>query len=368
MKPTIIKERDLDDEIRKAAKKKYDSIFALSNSLTKEGKIKLSVKQPKEISLEAGSKMRLLDEGTCLYDAENIRFVLMKGAIKRWYDELNNDFVGIIKYGHGDFGNNPITLGIWTKDDLELVDIGDGKIAVDVIPHFYEGLSKLDDLRLMPYTVGISSEFMAFYNEKLSDEKGVPYIQDIDLDAFAVVGDVGNVNSGGISLNKNVKKEGNKMALDILKSVRTYLDSLKSDEKDNDKLDEDKTEAEVETEGETVESENEETELNNSEIDEILKESLSTIEELHKENKDLRETLQELYDSHEKLTQKNVELSNKIVEQDTEKYNKNKSTIESLQKALKDNKADKKSNENDRERILELIRQQEKSETVIGGM
>lgn len=62
----------------------------------------------------------------------------------------------------------------------------------------------------MPYTIGISAEFMASYDEELSYEYEFPVIEHLFIMGFGIVGDVGNVNSSGINLSA---EEADKMAL-----------------------------------------------------------------------------------------------------------------------------------------------------------
>lgn len=204
----FIKKRDVQTQARKRMKKDLDEIFEFSNNekqSTLNHIVQLANNNLKEIGW-----VRLLDEGTVLYGDGSIRSYIKRGALQAYYDSLEDDYIGYINIGHIDFSTLPIFVGQWSKKDLRLVDLGEGRKALEVNMKVDESLSVIQDLQKMPYTIGISAEFLANCDEELSYEYEFPVIEELFIVGFGIVGDVGNVNSSGINLSA---EEVDKMAL-----------------------------------------------------------------------------------------------------------------------------------------------------------
>ena len=194
----IIDKRDVRTARRKIAKKEYDSM------------IKLSAKTDnmKKLSADDGT-YRLLDEGAVVYANGDIDFYIQKGTLAKYMEALPDDYEGTINLGHIPFAQFPIILGTWTKDDLTLVDIGDGRQGLDVRLRLDDGNSIVQDLRRASYTVGLSAEFGYSINEEASREYGLDIVDDLFITDFAIVGEAGNVGSSDVRLN--VKGESMKI-------------------------------------------------------------------------------------------------------------------------------------------------------------
>lgn len=177
----IIDERKRRTIRRKLRKREFDNIMNLSvngNVLT----------------------VRLLDEGAVMgYNSP--LFYIKKGTLAKYLRKLPKDYVGTINLGHMDFATFPFILGTWTKKDLHLVDIGDGRQALDVDLRLDEGSVFVKELRRMPYTLGVSAEFTYHEDEESTKKFNLEILDEIFMGNFAIVGECGNVNSSGIRLN-----------------------------------------------------------------------------------------------------------------------------------------------------------------------
>lgn len=197
----IIDEREKRTIYRKFRKKQYDDAINLS--------------------VTEGPVVRLLDEGAVVYANGDIDFYIMKGTLERFYMSLPDDYEGSINLGHMDFPTFPILLGKWRKSDLRLVDIGEGRKGLDVVLHLDESISLVQDLKKMPYDLGVSAEFTYHANEDASETYGFLVIDEVNIRDFAIVGECGNVNSSGITL-----KGGSTVNL---KELTAMLDSESTD-------------------------------------------------------------------------------------------------------------------------------------------
>lgn len=146
--------------------------------------------------------VRLLDEGVIIECDGSIDSVIAKGAIKRWFEALPDDYEGNIDKDH----NRSIDLGTFTKDQLKLVDLGGGRYGIDVNVQLNTELHATQDLLLMDNRKAISSEFMAIegYEVKASSILGdeldrkdysVPVITEVALTGYGVVETPLNANS-----------------------------------------------------------------------------------------------------------------------------------------------------------------------------
>lgn len=181
----LIEERDKRTVRRKIAKKEWDEMITLSVNDTQT--------------------VRLLDEGAVVMANGNIDFYIQKGTLEKFLTDLEEDYVGTINVGHMDFASFPFILGTWTKKDLHLVDIGDGRKGLDVDLHLDYENPLVKSLAMMPYSLGVSAEFYVHVNEEASYRIGVEVIDDVFIHDFAIVGEAGNVNSSGIKLKGGTK-------------------------------------------------------------------------------------------------------------------------------------------------------------------
>lgn len=145
---------------------------------------------------------RLLDEGVIIECDGSIDSIIAKGAIKRWFDALPDDFEGNIDKDH----NRSIDLGTFTKEQLKLVELGDGRYGVDVDVKLDEELNATQDLIKMNNRKAISSEFRAIngYAVQASSVLGdqldrpdyqIPVITEVALTGYGVVETPLNANS-----------------------------------------------------------------------------------------------------------------------------------------------------------------------------
>lgn len=172
----IIKKRDKRTIVRLMKKRQYDEIVDLSTS--------------------TDMWVPLLDEGAIVDAHGEVDFFIMRGVLRNFYEELSSDHVGVIKMAHLDFYSQfPIVLGEWTKNDLRLVDIGNGRESLEVNVRLNTDLNIVQDLLKMPYTLGISAEISRRFNEQWSEKLHVPVVEGIWMENFGIVGDPGNVRS-----------------------------------------------------------------------------------------------------------------------------------------------------------------------------
>lgn len=274
---------------RRLAKEQYDSLITLSTG----GK----------------GRLRLLDEGAIVYADGSLDCYIEKGTLQKYVDELPDDFKGYINLGHMSFAIFPFYLGEWTKKDLSLEDIGDGRKALYVTPHFYQDSVFVQELKRRDYTIGISAEFYPEGEYKaipVDTEGNTDYIlciNGVNIDEFGVVGECGNVNSSGIRL------QGGE---DLGKLKELF-----------------KTLIEEEAEEEIIEKEIEETEGDTEDknfSDELSENSEGTDDSEDAEDSDnsdngmteVLETISNLQAENESLKAENEKLSVKVAEMESE--------------------------------------------------
>ena len=166
--------------------------------------------------------VRLLDEGVIVDSDDYVYAVIKKGTVKKWFDNLSDNFVGRIDKDHC----TSIELGSFTKKDLRLVECGNGRYAVDVNVSLDKELYATKDLLRANNRFAISAELRSKVNEyitytkatgeKLSDDEQdylVPVIEDIEIEGYAVVASPKNANSYDEDLLVNASaEEGNPMS------------------------------------------------------------------------------------------------------------------------------------------------------------
>lgn len=232
------------------------------------------------LSVGKSDRVRLLDEGVVVDACGNPLFYIKKGTLKAYYDSVPDDFEGVINLGHMDFAQFPFVLGTWTKKDLYLVDMGDGRMALDVDLHLDEGSFIVKELRRARYTLGVSSEFTYHVDEEMTEKYELEILDRIFISGFAVVGEAGNVNSSGINFGG-----GKGMTVQELTAA---LDGEQNDlEEINKKLDALLEPEEPETEEDPKE---EEEEVDEAELAAVE----AAIEKIQQENAELKAEVEKL--------------------------------------------------------------------------
>lgn len=180
----IIKERDLRTIARMKRKKEIDKVIPLSTT---------------------DLWVPLIDEGAIITPSGDVDFIIRKGACERFFDAIPGDFVGHITMAHLNFASQfPILLGTWSKEDLRLTEIDDdGRLGLDVRLMLNKELHCVQDLLMMPYTLGTSARLLVLSKDShWSERLGVDVVNDFWINEFGIVGDAGNVRSSGINLRR----------------------------------------------------------------------------------------------------------------------------------------------------------------------
>ena len=328
---------------RKKGKAFYDNVITLS-SVDKENHYV-------SVNLSSGyvenKPTRLIDEGAITYEGGNdIRLYIKKGAVQAFYDSLSSDYVGYINLAHIDIASLPLNLGTWTKDDLTVVDIGDGRKGLDVNVKLNRELHIVQDLLKQEIPLSISAELRGTIDFESSFKFNAPFYNEIEIAGFSVVANPANVNSTGENLNS---KGDSKMNLweKILK-----LSSENKEENKNEALEskeEEKEEKEPSKEEKALESKEEGTE--SKEEDKKGEETLETVEM----SKDDMEKINKFMDAFEALSAKvealeteNAELKEKLKsskKEKTEFEKKAESTLDRLSSLISGQANDKEKKE-----------------------
>lgn len=274
---------------RKKGKAFYDNAITLS-SVDKENHYV-------SVNLSSGyvenKPTRLIDEGAITYEGgDDIRLYIKKGAVQAFYDSLSSDYVGYINLAHIDITSLPLNLGTWTKDDLTVVDIGDGRKGLDVNVKLNRELHIVQDLLKQEIPLSISAELRGTLDFESSFKFNAPFYNEIEIAGFSVVANPANVNSTGENLNSKGDSEMN-LWEKILK-----LSSENKEEKKNEALENKEEEKEPSKEEKTPESKEEGTE--NKEEAKKGEETLETVEM----SKDDMEKINKFMDAFEALSAK----------------------------------------------------------------
>lgn len=327
---------------RKKGKAFYDNAITLS-SVDKENHYV-------SVNLSSGyvenKPTRLIDEGAITYEGgDDIRLYIKKGAVQAFYDSLSSDYVGYINLAHIDIASLPLNLGTWTKDDLTVVDIGDGRKGLDVNVKLNRELHIVQDLLKQEIPLSISAELRGTLDLESSFKFNAPFYNEIEIAGFSVVANPANVNSTGENLNSKGDSEMN-LWEKILK-----LSSENKEEKKNETLEnkeEEKEEKEPSKEENTLESKEEGTENEESKKGE---ETLETVEM----SKDDMEKINKFMDAFEALSAKvealeteNAELKEKLKnskKEKTEFEKKAESTLDRLSSLISGQANDKEKKE-----------------------
>lgn len=298
--PTIVKEIQKSLKTRKEAKKILDESINLSSLKDKELTMSLS-----NLGIVEGSTMRLLDEGALYYEGgENVRLFFEKGVIQAFYDNLSDDYVGYVNLAHLNIWELPLNLGTWTKKDLSIVDIGNGRMGLNVDVHLNEKLNIVQDLMQQEIPLSLSAELDLGIDYEQSETMGFPCINRINIRGFSIVGNPANANSSSIELSVKGEEE---------MTFKEFLTGKK------DEVVETKVETKVEeTKEETLSTEetstNEETKV---EKVELSSEQVSTLESFMKDYETLKTEnakLKEQLSDKEKEAEKQGELNSRTEE------------------------------------------------------
>lgn len=331
---------------RKKGKAFYDNAITLS-SVDKENHYV-------SVNLSSGyvenKPTRLIDEGAITYEGgDDIRLYIKKGAVQAFYDSLSSDYVGYINLAHIDITSLPLNLGTWTKDDLTVVDIGDGRKGLDVNVKLNRELHIVQDLLKQEIPLSISAELRGTLDLESSFKFNAPFYNEIEIAGFSVVANPANVNSTGENLNSKGDSEMN-LWEKILK-----LSSENKEEKKNEALEnkeEEKEEKEPSKEEKAPESKTDEAE--NEEEAKKSEETLETVEmskdDMEKINK-FMDAFEALSAKVEALEQENAELKEKLKnskKEKTEFEKKAESTLDRLSSLIS-------GQANDKEKIEEKL-------------
>lgn len=323
-------------ERRKKGKAFYDNAITLS-SVDKENHYV-------SVNLSSGyvenKPTRLIDEGAITYEGgDDIRLYIKKGAVQAFYDSLSSDYVGYINLAHIDIASLPLNLGTWTKDDLTVVDIGDGRKGLDVNVKLNRELHIVQDLLKQEIPLSISAELRGTLDLESSFKFNAPFYNEIEIAGFSVVANPANVNSTGENLNSKGDSEMN-LWEKILK-----LSSENKEEKKNEAL-ENKEEEKEEKEPESKEegTENEEEAKKGEETLETVEMSKEDMEKINK----FMDAFEALSAKVEALEQENAELKEKLKnskKEKTEFEKKAESTLDRLSSLISGQANDKEKKE-----------------------
>ena len=321
---------------RKKGKAFYDNAITLS-SVDKENHYV-------SVNLSSGyvenKPTRLIDEGAITYEGgDDIRLYIKKGAVQAFYDSLSSDYVGYINLAHIDITSLPLNLGTWTKDDLTVVDIGDGRKGLDVNVKLNRELHIVQDLLKQEIPLSISAELRGTLDFESSFKFNAPFYNEIEIAGFSVVANPANVNSTGENLNSKGDSEMN-LWEKILK-----LSSENKEEKKNEAL-ENKEDEKEEKEPESKEegTENEEEAKKGEETLETVEMSKDDMEKINK----FMDAFEALSAKVEALETENAELKQKLEsskKEKTEFEKKAESTLDRLSSLISGQANDKEKKE-----------------------
>lgn len=288
--PTIVQDIKKSLKQRKDSKRNIDESINLENLKDKELILTLNNTYLQDNSV------RLLDEGAIMYEGgKRVRLYIMKGAIDKFYQSLSDDYVGYVNLAHIDIWSLPLNIGTWTKQDLTVVDIGDGRKGLNVNAEINENLNIVKDLRAQEIPLSISAELKLQIDWEKTFTLDFLCVSGIDIKGFSVVGNPANTNSTSIELNVKGEDEMN------------LKDFLSGKEKTIEKP--------VEEPTETLETE-EKVELSSEQMTNLEK-FMTEFESLKSENENLKNEINELkekLEDKEKEAEKKSEFSTKSEE------------------------------------------------------
>lgn len=321
---------------RKKGKAFYDNAITLS-SVDKENHYV-------SVNLSSGyvenKPTRLIDEGAITYEGGNdIRLYIKKGAVQAFYDSLSSDYVGYINLAHIDIASLPLNLGTWTKDDLTVVDIGDGRKGLDVNVKLNRELHIVQDLLKQEIPLSISAELRGTIDFESSFKFNAPFYNEIEIAGFSVVANPANVNSTGENLNSKGDSEMN-LWEKILKLSSENKEENKNEALENKEDEKEEKEPESKEEG----TENEEEAKKGEETLETVEMSKEDMEKINK----FMDAFEALSAKVEALETENAELKEKLKsskKEKTEFEKKAESTLDRLSSLISGQANDKEKKE-----------------------
>lgn len=293
MSNQLLDDREKRTIYRKLAKSQLDQILTLDG----------------DYKLVPGPTIRLLDEGAIVDAYGDLDVYITKGTLKTYVDSLNENKKFAIDLGHVPFATFPFILGEWSKEDLTLVDTGNGRQGLDVTLHLDYDSIFIKELQRMPYEPGVSAQFSYKLNREATDEYGVPVINEVQIDQLGIVGECGNVNSGGLKL----KGGENVSAIKRLMGLEDKTEEEKVETQDQEEQATEEATEEVSQEEATEETVVEETVAEDqtddeaedtaeeSEGEDVLQEMLNTVKALTEENSEQKEQIEFLASKVESL-------------------------------------------------------------------
>lgn len=325
---------------RKKGKAFYDNAITLS-SVDKENHYV-------SVSLSSGyvenKPTRLIDEGAITYEGgDDIRLYIKKGAVQAFYDSLSSDYVGYINLAHIDITSLPLNLGTWTKDDLTVVDIGDGRKGLDVNVKLNRELHIVQDLLKQEIPLSISAELRGTLDFESSFKFNAPFYNEIEIAGFSVVANPANVNSTGENLNSKGDSEMN-LWEKILKLSSENKEEKKNEALENKEEEKEPSKEEKAPESKTDEAENEEEAKKSEETLETVEMSKDDMEKINK----FMDAFEALSAKVEALEQENAELKEKLKnskKEKTEFEKKAESTLDRLSSLISGQANDKEKKE-----------------------
>ena len=182
-----------------------------------------------------------MNEGINLYSDGAYRLYIKKGTIQEYYNNLESDFIGMIKCSHNNLDNILLTtIGTFTKNDLSIETDEDGRSKLLINKKVFDDIKSpllgimQQNSKLLDLPVSISAEFYSNIDDvatnTVSDLLGeyVPVYDKVYINAFAFVSNPGNVDSYDVL---NSSKEGEKMIFKdkVNKLNADIKDALSSD-------------------------------------------------------------------------------------------------------------------------------------------
>lgn len=327
----LIKDRDARTKKRQRAKEKFDKQITLSLNNEGDNKVMLSANTN-------GDTVRLLDEGAIVTANGDLDLYIEKGAIEKYVngeneylDNLTKNYEGTINIGHNDFATFPFIVGTWRKDDLTVVDNGEGRHGLDVDLHLNSAHPLVQALRVQDIPVGVSVEMYLHFDEDSSEALNVPIVDEIFIADFAIVGECGNVGSSGsvdlqgVKMDKPVEDieaviedaeleevaEENEMPVDVENTEETEVEETEETEETAETEEVEEVEEDESVDEEVVdEADGEEDE----DEEDALAVAEETIESLKAENDALKEQVEALKKSNKKKDNKIKEYAERNAE------------------------------------------------------
>lgn len=157
--------------------------------------------------------VRLLDEGVVVEGDGTPYAVIAKGVLKKWFDNLPNNFSGYINKDH----ISGLDLGKFSKENLKLVELGNDRYGIDVNVKLDHELYATKDLLHQMNRKALSAEFYYEADEYVKanvvtgdnfpDWYLIPKITEVSVVGYAVVDNPKNANSYDENLLEKASSE-----------------------------------------------------------------------------------------------------------------------------------------------------------------